>query len=134
VRPEENPERCSAVRRARFQSPNRAFDHSIERRDRESVFVGRRDGGKADGRRFRVTFEDSQERLELINGQASVTNDASQCSPCDFFVVRNDDATMRIYLLSENDVTAALTILFVAEFGQCLTTSRPLTRGRLLTV
>jgi hypothetical protein len=61
--------------------------------------------------------ERSQERFEFINSQTSMTNYASQRTLCYFFVVRNDDATMRICRLSENHVTAALAILFVAEFG-----------------
>src|SRR5215212_3109765 len=74
-----------------------------------------------------------QQCFEFIDCQTGLTNDSSERSFGYFFVVRNSNATMRIRTLSENNMTAALSILFVPAPSQGFTTSLPETRGRTLT-
>src|SRR5712671_508413 len=59
------------------------------------------------------------QRLKLCDGQASLTNDASQSTLRNFLVIRHNDTSIWICSLSEDDVAATLPIKFIANFRQC---------------
>jgi hypothetical protein len=60
-----------------------------------------------------------EQRFELIYRQANIPNDCSQSSSSHFMMVGHDNTSMWLRCLSKNYVTAALSVLLIANLSQC---------------